>query len=81
MIHAVLLEVFGEIPRDVTGAVIAVDLTPSLVRASCDLLGWFQLGRKCARRQVSECRLWPFFVEVYPPLCDPLTGVSHRQEP
>ena len=33
---------------------IRLDFTPSLVRASCDLSGWFQLGRKGARRQVSE---------------------------
>ena len=31
-----------------------LELTPFLVRASCDLSGFFQLGRKFARRQVSE---------------------------
>ena len=57
-----------------------LDFTPSLVRASCDLSGWFQLGRKGARRQVSERRVRPFFVVVDPPVGDALTGVSHRQE-
>ena len=58
-----------------------MEFAPFLVRASCDLSGFIQLGRKSARRQVSERGMRPGFVVVGSPGIDPVAGVIHRQEP
>ena len=60
---------------------VTVEFTPFLVRASCGFSGLVQLGRKVARRQVSERRMRPVFIVVGPPVVDLGTGVGHGQEP
>ena len=56
-------------------------LTPFLVRVSCDLSGFVQLGRKVARRQVSERGMRPGFVVIGFPAVDPCSSVVHGQGP
>ena len=56
-------------------------LTPSLIRSSCDLSGWFQSVGKRGGCQAAKARVWSGLVVVGPPFFDAGTGVGHRQEP
>ncbi len=60
---------------------MVLELTPFLVRSSCDLSGFFKLGSEVARRQVFKRRMRPVSIVVVPPCGDALARIRHRQEP
>ena len=68
----------GESVRQVAAA---LDFTPSLVRASCDFSGWFQLVSELGWRQAAEARMWSVLVVIGPPFFDAGACVAHGQEP